>query len=170
MATITAGTLSALRRDINRALEQVGKDYKVKIAARNAKYTEEMATFQLEVSAIRDDGTAATKQEVDFKKWYGYYGLHLSDLGRELTTTDGIIKITGTNSNSDKYPILAKNLNTGQDMKFPIKLIRELIRSEVELQKAKKIVEAAEAMRPRPKVSNDVVYGKRHIELEEKVG
>lgn len=109
-------------------LQDIEKEYGIKISLGNCTYSDSNATFKLEVSDIGDNGEVMTKEAEDFKRRASLYGLSPKDLGRVIKDplSGEEYTIIGLKTRSTKYPILAKGKN-GKTYKFPVDVIKRML-------------------------------------------
>lgn len=115
---ISRDILKALRSEIDATLKEVGKKYSINLKAGNATFSDTNFTFKLEGAVITANGTILKKESEDFKRNAILYGLKPEDLGRRFQDNGRAFEITGLKPKASRYPILAKNLSTGQTFKF----------------------------------------------------
>lgn len=128
MTQITKELLREMRDDIDRALEEIGRQYGVVFKAGNARFTSSVATFKLEAATIDAEGSVVTKEADDFKMMAVMYGLKPEDLGREFWIGSRKYKLVGLKRSARAYPILAER--DGQRFKLPAEAVRSAIASQ----------------------------------------
>ena len=81
--------LNTLGTEIDEALKAIGKKHGVTLTTGSARFSDEHATFKLEVCSLSESGDEVTKEAVDFKRLCWKHGLKESDLYREMKGMDG---------------------------------------------------------------------------------
>ena len=138
-------SLSMLRKAIDKALIDTGKQHGVKFEATDVKYNQNNCTFKLEVSNIVG-GVVETKELSDFRLYAHRYGLSPNHLGRTFTSGRGSeYEIVGLNTRGRKFPILCRKVGTTQDYKFEAKMILIYLGETTAPSKEEKIKERADA-------------------------
>lgn len=118
-----------LRSDINKALENIGTKYGVSFHAGNVSYSDQVATFKLEVTTLGEGGAVETKEGKDFKKMATLYGLKPEDLGKTVTIQGRKFEITGMKPRS-KNCIIGKD-PYGKGFKLPLAAVKRSLGYEV---------------------------------------
>ena len=114
--------VKAIRERIQNVLDEAGfEDIDVKVG--NASFGSGYATFKLNVSSVTADGNLVTKEAQDFKTYARLYDLKPEDLGRTFNQGRDVYEIVGAKPRSRKYPILAKNVDTGTVYKFSADMV-----------------------------------------------
>ena len=119
MKTITGTDLQNLRKEIDQALEALGKKYDIKFRAGNASYTGTNATFKLEIATKGEGGEVITKEAADFKIYAERFGVKPEDLGKEIDLMGRKFKLVGILPKSRKFPFSGKDLVDGKSYKLP---------------------------------------------------
>ena len=118
---ITKDLLRALRIDIDEALIAVAEKHNIELKTGNASFTDENATFKLDVASIGDGGVAVTKIAADFK--FNSFNFHMKpeDLGTEFTSPyNEKFVLMGCKPRSKKATLIAKKVDTGVMHKLPL--------------------------------------------------
>jgi hypothetical protein len=115
--TLDKSNLVQIREDINAALKAVGTKHGLVLDAGNASYSPTNATFKLAVSVITD-GVVMDKPTADFKRFCTMYGFKPENLGAKFTSRGVEFTLTGLDSKSHKYPMLARSSKDGKDYKM----------------------------------------------------
>lgn len=93
--------LPDLRRDINRALEELGRKHGISLSAGNARFTTSTVTFKLECAVNGQSGEIRTKEMVDLATHYPKL------VNAEITMPDGIrAKVVGYRTRARKNPFI----------------------------------------------------------------
>lgn len=114
---ITKDLLRALREDINAALTTVGKKHGVNLAAANASFTSDSATFKLQVAWVgkgkggkvqsTEERTIA-QAEKDWEQQAKLWGFNPKMLGKTIKSNGKTYTIKGLMPRRRAYPILAQ--------------------------------------------------------------
>jgi len=114
--------LRVLRNEIDQALKPVGEKHRIVLACGKCTYSEGYATFRLEASEVKEDGTVVTRESEDFKRCCQLFALNEEDLGKTVVVSGNTYTIEGLNLNSNKFPILVKR-SDGKRFKMPTEVI-----------------------------------------------
>jgi hypothetical protein len=106
-----------LRERIQSVLDESEID-DVELHIGNCSYSNNVATFKLEVLTKNEDGTVNTKIAEDFKYHAFLYDLKPTDLNRTFAMRGEEYKIVGCKPRSSKYPIIVEELRTARRYKF----------------------------------------------------
>ena len=104
VTTIDKTSLRALRPAIESALKDAGIEG-VAFRLGSATYSPgSNATFKLEVSLVKQDGTVATKEVTDWNRYAPLDGLPKDGIGKTVTINGRQVTITGYKPRRHKYP------------------------------------------------------------------
>lgn len=113
--------LKTLRIDIDQALIAIGEKHGVALKTGNASFTDENATFKLDVATIGESGIAVTKEAADFKLHSLGFNMKPEDLGTEFTSPYGEkFVLMGCKPRSKKATLVAKKVENGVMYKLPL--------------------------------------------------
>jgi len=94
-----------LRSSIDKALDQVAKEYGITISAGNCSFSGNEANFKLKLNTIGDNGTVITRES---QMWDLYKSRtncsHLS-IGDKITIQGNTYTLSGYNTRASKAPI-----------------------------------------------------------------
>lgn len=121
-------TMTLLRKEIDFAMEGVGRKFGLSIHAGSGRYTPQNATFKLEIATFGADGAAVTADAEAFRALASTYGLDPEDLGREFTVTGTAYRIAGLNTRRPKSPLNCVRVADGRSFKFPVETVKRAIR------------------------------------------
>ena len=118
---------------VDQALKGVADKFGITIKRKSGTFSENNYTIKIEASVIGENGLAISKEAEAFKQMAQYYGLAASDLNKKFTNWSGKeYQIVGLATKSSKYPILAKEIDSGKTFKFAEKQVQDLLnKSEV---------------------------------------
>jgi hypothetical protein len=126
---IDKDTCRKIRDELNKVLEPFGKKFGLVVHAGNATYSENNAVFKVEVNTVDQDGNAISREAEAFTKNAFVYGLKPEHLNQTFKSFHGeSFEIIGLATRSNKYPILAKNLENGKTYKFPAEQVKALLK------------------------------------------
>jgi|SRR5262252_1161226 len=114
--------LGLLRADLDAALKTVAAKWGVNLSLGTGRFDPEVVNWKLTGNVVT--GNARTKEALEFERYADLFGLEASDLGAEFTQGRKRFKIVGAKTSSRKYPILAKDVNTGKTYKFSGPIVR----------------------------------------------
>ena len=110
---------------IEQAIKKIGDEFGVHIKRSSGSFTDANYKMKWEASVINENGEIRSREAEDFKTQARLYGLQETDLGKTFSDWTGRkFEITGLTPRRSKYPILAKDVNTGKVFKFPIEQIK----------------------------------------------
>lgn len=118
MNEITRTNLILLRADLDAAMAQVAAKHNLSITLGSARFSPTTAKINLEVATKTEDGEAQKTTLIAFKALAHSYGLKPEDLGRTFTTNGKVMRITGLNTRSHKYPVTVDCLTDGKKYKI----------------------------------------------------
>jgi hypothetical protein len=111
--------------DINAALKAVAEKYGVEIEIKGSRFSDNNCTTRIEIATVAESGSALTKEAVDFNRYALSQFRITKKLGDRFTFKYEEYEITGLAPRSLKYPVLAKNLTSGNTFKFPLHVINQ---------------------------------------------
>lgn len=114
-----------IRKDIDKALEEVGKKYDISLTSGNISYSEN--EFSIKIDAKRTDiDVDRLNFENDLQPWsFGQY-FTKEDYGRIFTDGKRTMKLIGFKP-GNKYSVIAEDTATGQQRAYTIDYAVELI-------------------------------------------
>jgi len=115
MKTFEKATLKDLRVSIDKALEQVEKQYNLKISAGNCSYTEDSCTFKLNCS-LPNALSKSAKDLIDHLEYRNECS-HLLSLDKDKVGKDRTseYKLTGYRVRARKNPFLIEDISNGKE-------------------------------------------------------
>lgn len=121
---MTKDQVKTLREKLQCVLDEASESLGYRLKLGNATFSA-TATFKLECSPLRADGTAVSKEAEDYKRNARLYRMDPEWLGREFTTSGGrVYRLTGLALKSRKFPILAQEVATGTVYKLTEDAVR----------------------------------------------
>lgn len=111
--------LDNIADDAMTALQAVADKYDIDIQKGRGTYSDTNYTLKIEMSVKDKTGQVITREARDFKSFADAYGLQSDDLGKTFPASGRTFEIVGLSTKAKKYPILAKDVNTGGTYKFP---------------------------------------------------
>lgn len=115
--------IKMLRVEINNALKDVAVKYGIELKLGNINFTSANFSAKLKASTINGNGTVMCTEAVNVDKYGKMYGLN-GKLNDEFTDYTGQrFRIAGFKPRSQKYPVIAKDIRTGELYKFSINLV-----------------------------------------------
>lgn len=131
---ITPKMLKEIRKEINEALENVGKRHNLHLECANAKYSKTNFTMQLKGSVVNENGEVQSEAKINFLKEAAYYGLDPQDLGREFESRGEVFVICGLNVRARTMPILAyKKYDPSAKYKFSAEIVKRALSKDPKL-------------------------------------
>jgi len=128
MEQFTKANLKALSAEINAALAVVGEKNKVALTTGNFSFSGKTFTLKIEGAAISESGEVFSQEAANFKQFASSWGLKPEHLGAEFSDSKGNrYKISGANINASQYPILAINIETKKEYKFPASAVQRAL-------------------------------------------
>ena len=128
ITALDRAAMNALRKEIDFALEAVGRKFGLSMHAGSGRYTPKNATFKLEIAVFGEDGEAVDAGAETFRAFASAYGLAPEDLGREFSVGGGVYRITGLNARRPKFPINGVRVPDGRPFKFPVETVKRALR------------------------------------------
>src|SRR5260370_42268327 len=98
-----------LREKLQAYLDIFGEDNDLRITVGSATFTEDLVQFKVELAPFREDGTAATRQSEDFKRYCCRHDLEPTDLGRTFQHGPKTYKLVGLRPRSPAYALLCQD-------------------------------------------------------------
>lgn len=120
MNEINRTNLTLLRADLDAAMAQVAAKHNLSITLGSARFSPTTAKINLEVATKTEDGEAQKSTVVAFKTLARTYGLSSEDLGKTFSTNGKVMRITGLNPRSHKYPVTVDCLTDGKKYKISV--------------------------------------------------
>lgn len=115
--------MTALRSQIEGALEELGKKHGIKFSLGNGKYSDgSTGSYTLEMATVQEDGTVMTQERKDFLRYARMFGLKETDIDREFTA-DRVLKIIGLKPKSRKFPVFCQEVGTDKFYKYPVNTV-----------------------------------------------
>jgi hypothetical protein len=127
VANFHKSTMIAVRKDIEAALQSIGKKHNVEFKVGSIGYSANEAKIKLHMYAVQEDGEVYDPKADDFKNFAGLFGLKASDFGRSFTSGRKVYTICGLDRNARKYPVLAKD-ESGVVYKFETAMVTPLLK------------------------------------------
>jgi hypothetical protein len=124
---MTKNKAEVIGERIMTALKQVEDGLDVTIARGKGCYDNESLTLTITATLHAEDGTAQTKEALDFKKWASIFGLKEEDLGARLQLGGSTYIISGCKPKNRKYPIIADEEGTSRKVKMPVDQVKTLL-------------------------------------------
>jgi hypothetical protein len=112
-----------LREAMQEALKQVETDVGVSINIGSISYNDNTASVKVEVADVNENGEVYNKEAEDYKKYASSYGLDPASLGKSFCHGGKIFIVTGLSTRKRKYPVMAKDAQTGKKYKFPTDVV-----------------------------------------------
>ena len=117
-------TLENFRKDFEKAMEALEKQYGFVIDLNRITYTSTSFTGKLEVH----EGESKDEiNEQEFKKYCTLYGLSSEDYDRRFTYDNKDYIIVGIRPSKRKYPISCQQVQDGKSYAFTVDLIKRLL-------------------------------------------
>lgn len=111
-------TLKLLRPLVDKALADMGKTHGVVIRTGNAVYepSEAFGHFKLELTEVREDGTVASRERLDWATYAPSLGMEESWLDREFVTGGKTYRVAGFRPGARKFSVMVQRVEDGCDM------------------------------------------------------
>ena len=123
----TTREFKAFRKDVNRALKNISKDYGVEIELGDIKYG--TYDFDLKMNVTKNDGKINGKQMI-FEQQCKMYGFDKTDYMREFTANGKRYKLVGFNESSPKNNCSIICLKNGKQYKCNNEIIKRAFANE----------------------------------------
>ena len=94
---ITKELLSELRKDFDRAIEEVGHKYSLSIDLKGISYSDTNASGKIEMSLIQPDGVLQTKERSSWQSMASTYGLDPDLLDKTFVSNGVAHTVAGIN-------------------------------------------------------------------------
>lgn len=117
-----------------RALQEVAKQFGLKVERRAGSYTELAFTAKFEFTATARDGK--TSAQVEFEKYCSLYDLKPEDFGQIIHTGQGDHRIAGLAMKRSKYPIVCEAVKDGVKRMFHASVVNTYHRQQAAAGKA----------------------------------
>jgi hypothetical protein len=127
MDQFTKSNLQTLSVEINKALAEIAHRHKIGLKLGNCSFSGQHFTAKIEGAVVDKTGEVLRKEAKDFQDYAEIWGLKPEHLGQEFSLEGKLYKIVGAKIRSSKYPILATNLETGQEYKFTAETISRVL-------------------------------------------
>jgi hypothetical protein len=101
-----------------KALKEAFAGFNIDIKRERGSFDSTYATLKFQFALKTANGTVASKESEDFKRWCNRYGLQPTDLGRRFSARGERYEIVGLKTKAHAYPILATKIGTGKCFKF----------------------------------------------------
>lgn len=114
-----------MRLEINKALEEVGKKYGVKLQAGNARFTPTTVKFSLEGGLADGESEDSAYELAVFKMNANRYGMPTDALDTPIKIMGHAgyritVKAVGMRVSAKRYPIIVKSINTNTRYKISV--------------------------------------------------
>jgi len=119
--------LKQLRPIIVDTLLQMGRDFGFTPDVGSASFNDREVTFKLKLTLTDERGNPVDMQAENFKQFAMLYGLQAEHLGQSFLVQGKRYVIKGLCDGSRKYPILAIQIATGREYKFPAETVRRAL-------------------------------------------
>lgn len=119
IAKLDRPTIISLRSELSEALAKIGEKHGIAVRLGNCKFTEDNATFKLEVATRANTGEVMSKDAVAFKSHAVLFGVKPEDLGRTFAFNGRNFTLTGLNPRRPKFPFSATCKEDGKSYKLP---------------------------------------------------
>lgn len=128
---ITKATARVIRKDLDAALEEIGKKHGLQMVTGliSIDYTGKTAAIKVKASVIESDGSVVTEEALALKTHGQDYGLSEDHLGVVFWSNGTQYKFLGLNTRAPKYPILAEVVNTGQGVRFQKGIVKTILQA-----------------------------------------
>jgi hypothetical protein len=113
-----------LRLAMDRALEQVGRDFGIKISTGNATFSADEVTFKVKGNTIGDDGTIRTKEANAWELRKASLGLDHLSIGDSVQLQGKTFTIEGYNTRARSNPVNITD-DTGRTYKCSVQLLKQ---------------------------------------------
>jgi len=108
------------------ALKPLEDKFGISFNRKGGAFSDTSYTMKIEMAVVAADGTVLSREAENFKKYCMMYNLEAEDLGKTFIADDGYIwKVTGLNSRSRKYPILAERAKDGKTFKLGLRMVQK---------------------------------------------
>ena len=123
---ITKEMLSELRKDCDRAIEEVGHKYSLSIDLKGISYSDTNASGKIEMSLIQSDGVLQTRERSSWQSMASTYGLDPDLLDKTFVSNGVAHTVAGINMKAKKYPIQTRDPQ-GKGYKWPLSHFKRAI-------------------------------------------
>ena len=114
--------LLEIRVAMNIALGYVEKKFGIVIEVGGASYGQHDATFKVKLSILDEAGDSKADKS-NFMSYALHRGFDTADFGRDFTSKGRQFKIVGWNRRARKYPVIVKEIATGDAWHFSVSAI-----------------------------------------------
>jgi hypothetical protein len=104
---LDGAVMKLLREDIDTVLLEVAARRGITLKLGKGRFSNDNATFNLDVATISKDGLAKTKEASNFKLLCFHYDLTPEDLGAKFLSNGRHFTLTGLNPMRPKFPFVA---------------------------------------------------------------
>jgi hypothetical protein len=119
---MTRDEVKTLTPALQAKLNEIGAALGVKLTLGRCTFGD-TATYKLEAAPLKADGTADTKEMIEFRRWAALFGLKPEYLGKTFRGRDGRkFTVKGLNPKAPKRPVIADR-DDGLTFCFPAPVI-----------------------------------------------
>lgn len=115
---MTKEQVKALREKLQCVLDEASESLGYVLKLGNATFSA-TATFKLECSPIKTDGSVVSKEAEDYKRNARLFQMDPEWLGENFIVGGRIYRLTGLSVKSRRFPILAVEVDSGKTYKLP---------------------------------------------------
>ena len=116
--------LQALRVKMDNALKTLEKKFGITIKAGNASFSNNECTFKVKLNTTGADGTAITKEAMNWDRHRGLYDLSHLSVGDSITIQGSPYILSGFNTRASKAPVNFTD-RFGRGYKCSVRMLQE---------------------------------------------
>ena len=116
---IDRAMLRMLNKDVETALESVGKKFGLSLKTGSTRFTATTASIKLEAAVLNPDGTAETADAKSFKQMAHFFGLKPELLNQLVVIHGTSYYIRGLRPRSSRFPVIVERQEDGKMCKMP---------------------------------------------------
>ncbi len=126
MSALDKETVKRIGKRAEEKLKEIEAEFGISVSYGGGRFSKTNATLKFEFALVREDGSVATKEAEDYKRWHGLFGLPADGVGQTFLYQSQEYTIMGILPKSKKYPVITMN-SDGRSIKFPAELVKRLL-------------------------------------------
>lgn len=115
--------LNDFRKDFEQAVRSLEDKYNLKLELGTITYNELNQNFTASLKALDNRGG----EQASFNRYCSWYGLTPEDYKKRFIDRRHVYEIVGIDTRSKKYPIIVRDIETGNEVRYTSEYIRNNI-------------------------------------------
>jgi len=121
---LTKQSVDGIGKEVLEAVRVVAEKYGMVVEGRGGRYSPEIGTFQPKFILKQSQIDGRDRDQVEFERRVGSFGLKIEDYGRTFENKGRTFKLVGISVSRRKYPIIGESVIGKKRMLFTTDVLR----------------------------------------------